>query len=64
MSQSTKNIAMVGNIIEFHDGVQGIVVKIYDHSVLVNIFNYEESLWEVYKSDKTVINHKHYEIIH
>nr|WP_198044805.1 DUF2187 family protein [Lysinibacillus timonensis] len=62
MSQSSKTIASIGSIIEFHNGVRGIVEKIYDNSVLVSILQFEE--WdEYYKSDKTVINHKHYQII-
>jgi uncharacterized protein YkvS len=56
-------IAEVGNIIEFKDGLQGIVEKVNENSVIVDL-TYMENFEELQIEEKTVINHKRYTIIH
>ncbi|MCM3638048.1 DUF2187 family protein [Sporosarcina luteola] len=56
-------IAEVGNIIEFKDGLQGIVEKVNENSVIVDL-TYMENFDELQMEEKTVINHKRYTIIH
>lgn len=57
------NIAEVGDIIEFKDGLQGIVEKVNENSVIVDL-TYMEDFNELEMEEKTVINHKRYKIIH
>ncbi|MFS0574433.1 DUF2187 family protein [Sporosarcina sp. 179-K 3D1 HS] len=57
------NIAEVGNIIEFKDGLQGIVEKVNENSVIVDL-TYMENFDELEMEEKTVVNHKRYKIIH
>ncbi|MBS4217945.1 MULTISPECIES: YkvS family protein [Bacillaceae] len=56
-------IAEVGNIIEFKDGLQGIVEKINENSVIVDL-TYMENYRDFDLEEKTVVNHKNYKIIH
>jgi uncharacterized protein YkvS len=56
-------IAEVGNIIEFKDGLQGIVEKVNENSVIVDL-TYMENFEELQIEEKTVVNHKRYTIIH
>ncbi|WP_339249388.1 DUF2187 family protein [Sporosarcina sp. FSL W8-0480] len=56
-------IAEVGNIIEFKDGLQGIVEKVNENSVIVDL-TYMENFNELELEEKTVINHQRYTIIH
>lgn len=56
-------IAEVGNIIEFKDGLQGIVEKVNENSVIVDL-TYMENFDELEMEEKTVVNHKRYTIIH
>ncbi|MCG7342691.1 DUF2187 family protein [Sporosarcina sp. ACRSL] len=56
-------IAEVGNIIEFKDGLQGIVEKVNENSVIVDL-TYMENFDELELEEKTVVNHKRYTIIH
>lgn len=56
-------IAEVGNIIEFKDGLQGIVEKVNENSVIVDL-TYMENFDDLEIEEKTVINHKRYKIIH
>lgn len=56
-------IAEVGNIIEFKGGLQGIVEKVNENSVIVDL-TYMENFEELQIEEKTVINHKRYTIIH
>lgn len=55
--------AQVGDIIEFKDGLTGVVEKINENSVIVDL-----TLMENFKSlaleEKTVVNHKNYKVIH
>ena len=62
MGHSMK-IAEVGNIIEFKDGLQGIVEKVNENSVIVNL-TYTENFNELEAEEKTVINHKRYKILY
>lgn len=55
-------IAEVGNIIEFKDGLQGIVEKVNENSVIVDL-TFMENFDELEMEEKTVINHKRYTII-
>lgn len=56
------DIAEVGTLIEFKDGLQGIVEKVNDNSVIVNL-TYMENFEELGLEEKTVINHKRYTIL-
>ena len=55
-------IAEVGNIIEFKDGSQGIVEKVNENSVIVDL-TYMENFDSLEIEEKTVINHKRYKIL-
>ena len=55
-------IAEVGNIIEFKDGLQGIVEKVNENSVIVDL-TYMENFDSLEIEEKTVINHKRYKIL-
>ncbi|MED3661926.1 DUF2187 family protein [Ureibacillus sp. FSL K6-8385] len=55
-------IAEVGDIIEFKDGLRGLVEKVNDNSVIVDLTimsNYRDLDLE----EKTVVNHKRYKIV-
>lgn len=55
-------VAQIGDIIEFRDGLQGIVEKINENSVIVNL-TYMENFEQLGMEERTVINHKRYTII-
>lgn len=55
-------IAEVGNVIEFKDNLQGIVVKVNENSVIVDL-TYMDNYRELELEEKTVVNHKNYKII-
>lgn len=54
--------AEVGNIIEFREGLQGIVEKVNENSVIVDV-TYMENYRDFDLEQKTVVNHKNYKII-
>ncbi|MGV3466452.1 MAG: YkvS family protein [Heyndrickxia sp.] len=54
--------ADVGNLIEFRDGLQGIVEKVNETSVIVDL-TYMENYRDLDLEEKTVVNHKNYKII-
>lgn len=54
--------AEVGNIIEFREGLQGIVEKVYENSVIVDL-TYMENFPDLQMETRTVVNHKNYKII-
>ncbi|MCG7419294.1 DUF2187 domain-containing protein [Macrococcus epidermidis] len=54
--------AKVGDIIEFHEGKQGIVEKVNENSVIVDC-TIMENFEKLEIPEKTVINHKRYTII-
>ena len=56
-------IAEVGNIVEFKDGLQGIVEKVNENSVIVDI-TIMENFHDLEMEEKTVVNHKRYKILH
>ncbi|PKD99946.1 YkvS family protein [Macrococcoides caseolyticum] len=56
-------VAKIGDIIEFHDGLQGVVEKINENSVIVDC-TYIENFEKLEIPERTVINHKRYKIIH
>ena len=56
-------IATVGSIIEFKDGIQGIVEKVNENSVIVNM-TIMENFDKLGIEEKTVINHKRYKIVY
>lgn len=54
--------AELGNIIEFGDGLQGIVEKVNENSVIVNL-TYMDNFSSLELEERTVINHKRYTVI-
>lgn len=54
--------AEVGNIIEFRGGLKGIVEKVNENSVIVDV-TYMENYRDFELEQKTVVNHKNYKII-
>ncbi|MFD0049104.1 YkvS family protein [Actinomycetes bacterium NPDC127524] len=54
--------ADVGNIIEFRDGLKGIVEKVNENSVIVDV-TYMDNYRDYELEQKTVVNHKNYRII-
>ena len=54
--------AEVGSIIEFKEGLQGIVEKVYENSVIVDL-TYMENFHDLQLEPRTVVNHKNYKII-
>lgn len=58
----TMKKAEVGNIIEFREGLKGIVEKVNENSVIVDV-TYMENYRDLELEQKTVVNHKNYKII-
>ena len=54
--------AEVGNIIEFREGLQGVVEKVYENSVIVDL-TYMSNFPDLEIEPRTVVNHKNYKII-
>lgn len=54
--------AEVGNIIEFREGLQGIVEKVNENSVIVDV-TYMKNYRDYELEQKTVVNHKNYKIV-
>lgn len=55
--------ADVGNIIEFRNGLRGIVEKVNENSVIVDL-TLMENFHDLELEEKTVVNHKNYKIIY
>lgn len=55
--------ADVGNIIEFRNGLRGIVEKVNENSVIVDL-TFMENFHELELEEKTVVNHKNYTIVY
>ncbi len=55
-------IAEIGNLIEFKGGLQGIVEKVNENSVIVDL-TYMDNYRDLELEQKTVVNHKNYKII-
>ncbi|MED4014984.1 YkvS family protein [Sutcliffiella cohnii] len=54
--------AEVGNIIEFREGLKGVVEKVNENSVIVDL-SYMDNYRELDLEQRTVVNHKNYKII-
>lgn len=54
--------AKVGNVIEFREGLQGIVEKVNENSVIVDL-TYMNNYRDLELDQRTVVNHKNYRII-
>lgn len=54
--------AAVGNVIEFKNGLRGIVEKVNENSVIVDL-TYMENYRDMELNEKTVVNHKNYIIV-
>ncbi|MEL3957061.1 DUF2187 family protein [Caldifermentibacillus hisashii] len=54
--------AAVGNVIEFKNDLRGIVEKVNENSVIVNL-TYMQNFREMDLDEKTVVNHKNYIIV-
>lgn len=54
--------AKVGNVIEFREGLQGIVEKVNENSVIVDL-TYMDNYRDLELDQRTVVNHKNYTII-
>ncbi len=54
--------ASVGNVIEFKNGLRGVVEKVNENSVIVNL-TYMDNYRELDLEERTVVNHKNYRII-
>ncbi|MEH7882987.1 YkvS family protein [Heyndrickxia sp. MSNUG] len=54
--------AEVGNVIEFKEGLQGVVEKVNENSVIVDL-TYMNNFRDLELDQRTVINHKNYKII-
>ncbi|WP_033829373.1 YkvS family protein [Bacillus andreraoultii] len=54
--------ASIGNVIEFKDGMKGIVEKVNENSVIVNL-TYMKNFRDMDLDERTVVNHKNYTII-
>lgn len=55
-------IAKVGNLIEFKNGLRGIVEKVNENSVIVDL-TYMENFLDLELERRTVVNHKNYKIL-
>jgi uncharacterized protein YkvS len=55
-------IAEVGNVIEFKDGLKGVVEEVNENSVIVDL-TIMENYRDLELEQKTVVNHKNYKII-
>lgn len=54
--------AEVGNIIEFRGGLQGIVEKVNENSVIVDL-TIMDNYRDLELDQRTVVNHKNYKIV-
>ncbi|MCM2533575.1 DUF2187 family protein [Neobacillus pocheonensis] len=55
-------IAEVGNIIEFRGGLQGVVEKVNENSVIVDL-TFMDNYRDLELDQRTVVNHKNYKIV-
>jgi uncharacterized protein YkvS len=54
--------AEVGNIIEFRDGLKGIVEKVNENSVIVDL-TFMDNYRDLELDQRTVVNHKNYKVV-
>ncbi|MBS4207808.1 DUF2187 family protein [Bacillus sp. FJAT-50079] len=55
-------IAELGNVVEFKDGLRGIVEKVNENSVIVNL-TIMDDYRDLELEERTVVNHKNYKIV-
>ncbi|MDR4886896.1 DUF2187 domain-containing protein [Bacillus timonensis] len=55
-------IAEIGDIIEFKEGLKGIVEKVNENSVIVDL-TYMDNYRDLELESRTVVNHKNYKIV-
>ncbi len=60
--RATLKRAEVGNVIEFRDGLQGIVEKVNENSVIVDL-TFMDNYRDLELDQRTVVNHKNYKVI-
>ena len=51
--------AEIGNVIEFRNGLKGVVEKVNENSVIVDL-TYMKNYRDLELEEKTVVNHKNY----
>jgi uncharacterized protein YkvS len=61
MILKVKKIAQIGDHILFKDGIKGIVEKINQNSVIVNVTENKTEL--KFEGNRTVVAHKNYKVI-
>ncbi|SNX73927.1 uncharacterized protein YkvS [Bacillus oleivorans] len=54
--------AEVGNLIEFRNGLRGVVEKVNENSVIVDL-TYMDNYRDLELEQKTVVNHKNYKVL-
>lgn len=54
--------AEVGNVIEFRGGLKGIVEKVNENSVIVDL-TYMDNYRDLELDQRTVVNHKNYKVV-
>lgn len=54
--------AEVGNVIEFRNGLRGVVEKVNENSVIVDL-TYMDNYRDLELEQKTVVNHKNYKVL-
>ncbi|CAG9608601.1 YkvS family protein [Pseudoneobacillus rhizosphaerae] len=54
--------AEVGYVIEFKEGLRGVVEKVNENSVIVDL-TYMDNYRDLELDQRTVVNHKNYKII-
>jgi uncharacterized protein YkvS len=55
-------VANIGNIIEFKEGLKGVVEKVNENSVIVDL-TYMDNYMDLDLERRTVVNHKNYRIV-
>ena len=55
-------VANIGNVIEFKEGLKGIVEKVNENSVIVDL-TYMDNYMDMDLERRTVVNHKNYRIV-
>jgi len=54
--------AEIGNVIEFRNGLKGVVEKVNENSVIVDL-TYMKNYRDLELEEKTVVNHKNYTVV-
>ncbi|QKE76172.1 DUF2187 family protein (plasmid) [Arthrobacter citreus] len=61
MKFKEKKIAELGDHVFFKKGIEGIVEKVNENTVIVNIIDNKTEL--VFEGNRTVVAHKNYQVI-